>query len=203
MSDFTDLANAAEPTVGIASSPAFFTVSIFKLGLMYIVTFGLYGPYWLYQNWRVYKQYSGSPIWPLPRTVFATIYLPCLFYKIDETFKAQGRGAMPYWAAYAFLLMLISISPLVIGFFIGLYQALTNGSPQLGPLLIIILSTVPFMLQSLVLCRVQSFINTLNENVDGSDNSSFSVWNWLWMAIGVVCWWTWMYAWLNPEYVRL
>ena len=50
------------------------------------------------------------------------------------------------------------------------------------------LSVVPLLLQCLILRRVQTFMNPLDDHPDGSRNSGFTVSNKLWMFIGVIYW---------------
>lgn len=167
----------------------FFTVSQTKLTVMFIVTSGLYGLYWCFRNWSHYRAYSGRPIWPLPRTLFGLLYLPSLFYKIDGTLKEQGKGRMPYWAASVAGVFILTFAPHIVGFLIGFFAAL-SGRPYDGAGIVTTLAvaTLPLLLICLILRRVQSFINLLSGDTEGRSNATFTRWNILWMAIGVLYW---------------
>lgn len=188
MSDVFYTPPAAELMDPPKKGSAFFTVSVTKLTVMLIMTSGLYGIYWSFKNWSHYKAYSGRPIWPIPRALFGLIYLPSLFYKVDAELKTQGRR-LPYWAALAAGLILLFLAPSLIGFLIGLFQGLTQGTyTGLGVIPAILASTIPFLLQCLILRTIQSFINLANGDAEGSRNKDFTRWNVLWMAIGVIYW---------------
>jgi hypothetical protein len=167
----------------------FFIVSPDKLTIMLIVTSGLYGIYWCFKNWSAYKAHSGRSIWPVARTLFGLFYLPSLFYKVDGLLKAQGKGAMPYWAASGAGMILLASVPHTIGFMKGLVQAL-RGEPftGFGVITLVTMSVVPLLLQCLILRRVQTFMNQLDDHPDGLRNSGFTVSNKLWMFIGVIYW---------------
>lgn len=180
---------AADLTVSSKSGPPFFTVSLGKLTVMLIVTSGLYGIYWCFKNWSLYKAYSGRSLWPLPRTLFGLFYTPSLFYKIDGVLKEQGKGRMPYWAGSAAAMILLAFAPHIVGFVVGFVSGL-SGRPFSGIGLVptIAVSIIPLLLQCLILRRVQSFINRLNGDAEGSQNKEFTGWNSVWMVIGVICW---------------
>jgi len=169
--------------------PAFFTVAPTKLVIMLIVTSGLYGLYWFFKNWTLYKAYSARSIWPLPRTVFGILYLPSMFCKIDAELKKLGKEGMSYWRLSAAGIILIALGPVVFSFFSGLIQGL-QGQPFSGPgpALLIALSISPVLAQSLILRRVQSFINLLNDDPAGAQNNSFTALNAVWALIGIGYW---------------
>lgn len=188
MSDVFYTPPAAELVDSPKKGSPFFTVSVNKLTVMLIVTSGLYGIYWSFKNWSHYKAYSGRPLWPIPRAFFGLIYLPSLFYKVDAELKTQGKR-LPYWAALATGLILLFLAPSLIGFLIGLFQGLTQGTyTGVGIIPAILASTIPFLLQCLILRRVQSFINLANGDPDGIRNKDFTRWNVPWMVIGIIYW---------------
>lgn len=189
MSDVFYTPPAADPATISTTQPPFFTVSQRKLTVMFILTSGLYGLYWGYKHWSLYKAYSCRSLWPLPRTIFGLLYLPSLLYKVDGLLKEQGKGRMPYWAASAAGLTLLAMAPMITGFFSGLVQGL-GGRPYsgVGTVLLVAASVIPFLLYCLILRRVQAFINLLNGDADGSQNMTFTRWNVLWMVIGSIYW---------------
>ncbi len=138
---------------------------------------------------RKYKSCAGLPVWPVARCVLGLVYLPSLFAKINRALKDQGKAGMPYWAFYAGGIIFIALAPSLIGFVAGLVQGVA-GLPYSGPAapVLLIASTVPLLLQSAILVRVQSFINRLNNDPAANENSHLTLWNAVWMVIGIVYW---------------
>lgn len=172
-----------------AGLPAFFTVSPTKLMTMLWATSGLYGLYWLYKNWALYKQFSGRSIWPIPRTLLGLIFLPSLFCKLDRTLREQGKGGMPYWWGHAALLIVNGLAPALLSFFNGLVRGL-GGQPltESGVGQMFAISFITLLIHSLILLRVQRYINVLNDDSSGHTNARLSKANWLWIAIGMLYW---------------
>lgn len=189
MSDVFYTPPKADLTATPKSSQPFFTVSLDKLTVMLVVTSGLYGLYWCFKNWSLYKVHSGRSLWPLPRTVFGMLYMPSLFYKVDAVLKEENKGGMPYWAVSAAAMILLALVPHSVGFIIGLFTSL-SGQPftGVGFIPMVAASTIPMLLQCLILRRVQSFMNLANGDAKGSQNKDFTPWNCVWMVIGVICW---------------
>ncbi|HEY0287537.1 MAG TPA: hypothetical protein VGC62_11080 [Pseudomonas sp.] len=189
MSDSMYVPPTANLNVEPAGAPAFFTVSTTKFMTMLLATSGLYGWYWFYKNWALYRRYSGRSIWPIPRAVFGLIFLPSLFCKLDRVLKQQGKDGMPFWRGSAALFILIAIAPMALSFLVGLLQGL-NGQPFSGGGIVpmIAASIIPLMLQSLILLRVQRFINVVNDDPSGNTNARLTHWNWVWIVIGLLYW---------------
>lgn len=180
---------AADLTAAPKSGPPFFSVSLDKLTVMLIATSGLYGLYWCFKNWSLYKAWSGRSIWPLPRTLFGLLYMPSLFYKIDGLLKERGRGRMPYWALSAAAMIFLAFAPHIVGFVTGFIAALSGKRfSGIGVVPTITLAILPLLLQSLILRRVQSFINLLSGDVDGSQNKRITGANVAWIVIGIIYW---------------
>jgi hypothetical protein len=179
----------ADLTESLLSQPPFFTVAPRKFMVMFIVTSGLYGIYWCFKNWSLYKAYSGRPLWPFLRAAFALIFMPSLLYKVDGLLKKNGIGRMPYWAASAAGLILLPFVAQIIAFITGFVTAI-SGKPYtgLGIVPLVALSIIPLLVQSLILLRAQSFINVLNGDAEGLQNNDFTPLNVLWMVIGIIYW---------------
>lgn len=56
-------------------SVQYFPVTITKLVVMWALTFGLYGVYWLYKNWKYIRDRDGSDIMPKARAFFFPFWL--------------------------------------------------------------------------------------------------------------------------------
>jgi len=51
----------------LASDPPFFAVSVLKLFVMCVCTFGIYQFYWFYKNWQRIAERDRETVWPLIR----------------------------------------------------------------------------------------------------------------------------------------
>ena len=58
--------------------------------LLYLLTFGIYGYWWMYKHWRFFQQKELSGITPAARAIFAVFFLHTLFEKILLFAKTQG-----------------------------------------------------------------------------------------------------------------
>ncbi|WP_268799657.1 hypothetical protein [Pseudomonas huanghezhanensis] len=182
----------ADLTPETKGGSAFFTVSPAKLLFMLITTSGLYGVYWFYKNWALYKHFSGRSIWPVPRAVFSWFFFPSLLSKVDRVHLERGKGGMPWWKLIAVLFILIVFSPWWLGFLDGFIRALTRQPSLLaidaGPIGLLLFSLAQITLYSLLLMRVQRFINVVNDDPSGSSNAELSGANWLWVVVGLLFW---------------
>lgn len=62
----------------------FFPVSIPKLAAMWILTFGVYGMYWFYRNFKYIKEQEGNATMPVARGIFNTFWYYPLWIKVKE-----------------------------------------------------------------------------------------------------------------------
>lgn len=65
-------------------------ISVNRFILLSILSFGLYGLWWMYEAWRFYKQKEKLDIMPVARTIFFIFYLDSF---LDKTIKfAKQKG---------------------------------------------------------------------------------------------------------------
>ena len=149
---------------GARSVPVFFAVSPAKLVMMWLCTFGWYQAWWTYMNWRAVRLQERSEIAPAARTVLSPLFAYALFRRMREAFARAGlRRGMPAapLAAIWCLLTLVSWPIPLAG---------------LGCLV--------------VLVRLQSRVQALHALLDAPPpaNSRLSVWNWIVVVVGALCW---------------
>lgn len=108
-------AEQSPPTAPVAPAPAapFFQVSIAKLVVLSICTFGIYELYWFYKNWTLVRAREGSKISPVPRAFFAQFFCYALFRRIRDypvPTAAPGKtGTLPAGAlALAFFASMVA-----------------------------------------------------------------------------------------------
>jgi hypothetical protein len=94
------------------SSPAeadWFLVSLLKLIVMSLATFGLYEIYWAWHHWKRVRERTGEDIQPFARGLFGVFFCYSLFGRIKE--HATERGVPPAWTpggmALAFIVLTV------------------------------------------------------------------------------------------------
>jgi hypothetical protein len=74
-------------TEGIAPSkvtPIYFPVSVTKLILLSIASFGIYEIYWFYKNWSLESTRTKESLWPFWRAIFAALTAYSLFHRMYD-----------------------------------------------------------------------------------------------------------------------
>jgi hypothetical protein len=61
-----------------------------KFLLLYFLSFGLYGIWWMYKSWRFFKEKESSDILPAARAIFSIFFLYSLLDKIKDFARANG-----------------------------------------------------------------------------------------------------------------
>lgn len=97
--------------------PTFFAVSLTKLAVMSVCTFGYYQIYWFYRNWHYIRALGKPEISAVRRAVFGIIFCyPCLS-QIRKTGIARGITSPPIPAVLTLGWTLTSLSGLFGGIF--------------------------------------------------------------------------------------
>ena len=152
---------------GVLSPPVYFPVSVTKLVVMSIFTWGFYQLYWFYKNWQFHMYKHKLKIEPFWRGVFAVFFCYSLFKHIKKYAKTNGvqTDIIPELLAFFFIIMSISIA--VPGFTWNL----------------ILLSFIPLL-------PVQNLINNINKTLSPNSeiNRKYSIWNILIIVVGIFLW---------------
>ncbi len=75
--------------------PWYFAVSVPKLFVMSIASFGLYQVYWHYRNWRRYRARSTRRFSVLLRTLLGPLFSFRLFERMHHDLREAGRPGLP------------------------------------------------------------------------------------------------------------
>lgn len=162
----------------------FFPVSEGKLMTLYILSFGLYGVYWFYKNWKLQEKFIDKKIYPLWRAIFSIFFTHSLFKRIDlkasdlpkqHKFNANGLAT--------FFVFAIVMSNLLDRLF-----ANTGAIISLPSNAVIIASLVLFFLSTYPLVRVQATVNRINNDMLGFLNNSYSLANYALIVFGGIFW---------------
>ncbi|SMF14433.1 hypothetical protein SAMN02745866_00935 [Alteromonadaceae bacterium Bs31] len=157
----------------------FYVVSKNKFVTLYLGTLGLYGFYWMYTNWRRYKEHSKDNIWPIPRAIFHIFFTHSLFRNIDQCLldkKITHPWKAETTATFYVVLLLVSN---------GLDRA---SAKSIGSPITDILSIAVLPLMMWVLLGAQHAINTSQNDLEGKGNCKFTIVNCLWLIFGGILW---------------
>ncbi|NIE77388.1 hypothetical protein F3J45_23410 [Pantoea sp. Ap-967] len=156
----------------------FFVVSLKKVAIVSFFTFGWYWLFCFHRSWVLHRRYTGERVLPLIRALFAAFFVYSLLRRVDKKICSSGRRYQ--WSPLA--ITLVFIVSCVVTFYVehGLYGPSVNAA-IIGLFLLDVLN---------VWCVVimQRAINYSEGDVSGEANSAITVFNWLWMALGLLIW---------------
>ncbi len=162
----------------------FFPVSEGKLITLYILSFGLYGVYWFYKNWKLQQPKMDKKISPVMRSIFSIFFTHSLFRIIDKSaehlekkhkFNANGLAT-------------IFVAAIVISNTMDIFSPSAGGSAYITNNTVIITSIIIFLLSVWPLVKVQATVNRINNDILGYLNYKYSMWNYVVIALGVITW---------------
>lgn len=186
MTDINYVSTAADAEAAAGGDNAlFYVVSTRKFLVLYLLTFGLYGVYWFYQNWARYNRNSpyaaraGNKLWPLPRAIFSVFFTHDLFRKIKTNAGLDPKvGAWSQKSDATFLVVLLLVS--------NMLDRAANKS--LGSPVTDILSLLILLPLAHYLTRAQEMINICCRDPQGRTNAAFTAANYAWMVVGALLW---------------
>jgi hypothetical protein len=145
------------------NSNPLFAVSVPKLVVMSICTFGLYHLYWFYRNWSLIRGRDRSDIMPFWRAFFGIIWCYPLFKRFRE--DGQAHGVSEGFAAGPLATMFILL--------------------QLSWRLPDPISLIGFA-STIFIAIAQSYVNRINIAAapNHERNDQFSGWNWFGVVVG-------------------
>lgn len=100
-----------EPGIGedaekdVVKAAPFYVVSLQKLVLLQVLTFGFYGIVWFYWHFRRLKAFYRDDSWPVMRAIFAVFFTHVLFKDIAH--KDLKTGAPLVWNSGALATILV------------------------------------------------------------------------------------------------
>ncbi|NHZ81181.1 hypothetical protein F2P44_18145 [Massilia sp. CCM 8695] len=177
----------ADMSIGatIGSDNMFYVVSLTKFTILFLATLGMYQFFWYFKNWNLYKRQckldnaADSEIWPVPRAIFAVFYTHSLFNEVSMHAAAKMRPTQWDHKSHAtgLVVMLIALNVLTR------MNETTLGSGLSLALMLILMVGIFFSSFS-----AQKHINACCGDPAGRSNSRFTAANYVWIAIGCICW---------------
>jgi hypothetical protein len=184
--DFGGVADAYKPpaadydvqeTQGTAT--AHYVVSVSKLVIMFLGTFGMYGWYWFYKHWDMQRHAYRLSIWPVARAIFSIFFTHTLFKSID--LSARQNGQSPSWdpgtqATIYVVLLVVS-------------RVLERVANMPGNGMTLSLVSMGVALSSLFpLMSAQQVANAASGDPDARSNSKLTAGNIVWLLLGLALW---------------
>ncbi len=182
--------NSPELSNTVVDGPKFFVVSLRKLIVMTIFTFGMYWIYCFYRNWVLYQRATGEPVIPIVRTVFSIFFIYSLLTKVDRQICLSGRS-------YAW-----SPPALVGGLILSTLLIFVTGAPiDLRPIEALVIVSALDVVRIFMIVRIQQAINFCVGDPEGEVNARLSFFNWLWILPGIPAWFLIVAVHVDPGWV--
>lgn len=162
----------------------YFPVSEGKLITLYIMSFGLYGVYWFYMNWKLQQPKMDKKIFPVMRAIFSIFFTHSLFKRIDRSAEHLEKKHK----FNANLMATLFVAAVVVGNLLDRVSVNTGILETLSDNTMIISSLVIFLLSAYPLTAVQATVNRINNDLLGYLNHQYSVWNYLLIVTGSILW---------------
>lgn len=169
----------------------FYVVSVRKLVIMMIGTFGFYFLYWNYRNWATYKRASGERVIPFLRAFFAIFFLYPLLRRVDRGFQTIGReyrwwpGLLTLGYLFAVVIYIAPEFVVPVRTWLGA-RPLENAADLLLMMWVFPLSL--FAVQIWLVGLMQRAINTHECDPAGLGNAQLTFANGMWMVPGILLW---------------
>lgn len=151
----------------------FYVVSKKKFLILFFSTFSLYGIYWNFKNWSLYKKYHNDNMWPIMRAIFSVFFTHSLFSEIDSRLKKINTEFSWNASVTATFVVIVLILSNVIDRIAGYTEDWVM--LLVFPILII---------HGGLLLKAQVAINIACEDQKGATNSKLTLLNWVWIVIG-------------------
>lgn len=156
----------------------YFTVSQYKLSVMYLMTLGLYAVYWFYKNWKLQQPLMDKKISPVWRSIFSIFFTHSLFDRVRVSADQQNTVSK---YSYSFMATLF-VSLVVVSNILGNIES----GDVVGVITIVGLFLSVVALYPLYV--IQGIVNNINKDPHGVFNNEMTLINYAFIVIGAVMW---------------
>ena len=157
----------------------FFPTSQRKLVILFIATFGLYPVYWFYKNWALYKKNADKKIMPLLRAIFYIFFTHSLFRRVEDA--ARRKEISISWGASSLATLFVILTIVSSGLDRVAEKSTTIGLVDYASLAMVFILLGPIYM-------VQDVVNKINDDPEGRLNSSFSIYNFIFIVLVGLIW---------------
>ena len=158
---------------------AFYVVAPRKFWVLYIMTFGLYGLYWSYQQWSQFRRVTSEKIWPVARSIFSIFFVHELYGEVDKRLKNQDLTRK--WRPSA--LATATVAALIASSIASQLSSKDIGSPVMDYLSLAFIPVLAYLRY-----LAQRTINAVCGDPAGAGNRNWTIPNIIWIVFGVLWW---------------
>jgi hypothetical protein len=81
-------------------------IDVSKFFILFFLSLGLYGIWWMYKTWRFFRDKENLDIYPAARAIFSIFFIYALFEKIQSYAKSSGyiKGYSSGFLTVAFII---------------------------------------------------------------------------------------------------
>lgn len=162
----------------------FFPVSEGKFITLYILSFGLYGVYWFYKNWKILEPTMDKKIYPVWRAIFSVFFTHALFKRIDESASYLEKQHQFNASSLATFFVAAVVVSSILENLASNSAVLLNTSNNS----VIIVSLLLFLVSTYPMVKVQATVNRINNDMLGYLNHKYSLWNYVLITLGLFTW---------------
>lgn len=87
-----------------------YVVSEKKFLILFITTLGMYGVYWFWRHWNMYKIRTGEGLWPWARALFSVFFTHKLFNSFSNGSIEETDEPSPSISKFATIYVLLAIT---------------------------------------------------------------------------------------------
>lgn len=160
-------------------NPEFFPTSTKKLIILYIATLGIYPVYWFYKQWKYQQKVMDKKIIPILRSIFLVFFTHSLFRNIEAA--AEKKNIAVSWGANALASVFIIL--IILSNVLDNFNRHSETITALDYISLLLLFPI-----AIPLYMVQLTINKINNDPQGKLNSRFSIYNYIFILLGVLWW---------------
>jgi len=164
--------------VNVDSVPLFH-VSLKKLVIMFVMTYGMYQLVWFFKQWQCLKKHYELDAWPVARSIFAIFFTHSLFVYVNEYIKETKREYIWGYSALATIFVLLQLASAISNNIINI---------ETSHMALVVLSLVLPLFALIPIYRAQQAINFALEAVEHPVNDRLTGLNWVWIVIGALYW---------------
>lgn len=157
----------------------YFVVSVPKLGRLFVFTFGFYGIYRFYKQWKLQQQNETPQISPVWRSIFSIFFVYGLFQRISKSLVSRKPDHQFSAVSMATAFIVITILSNVIS------MLFEQATPPAYSGVIMLISV---MLMAYPLQEAQEAINDLEGDPLGEVNANYDWVHWISMVVGGLLW---------------
>ncbi|PTQ70039.1 hypothetical protein [Pseudomonas sp. GV071] len=157
----------------------FFVVSLRKVCLLFLLTFGWYSFYWSFKHWYTQRRSAGEPVTPLWRSIFYLFFTHSLFGLINKRLAARE---LPYWRYAAAPHVFVGLAVVI-----WLINLLAYGDER--TMVVALLPVMALLIvRVLALMAIQRQANLASGDPSGASNSGLSGWTSVFIVVGAGYW---------------